>query len=79
MTTMSEKSKAKFIRWARAAGIRAIRTFGQSMGGYIASAVLLSDVNWAAAFSAGAFGAVLSLVMSLAGLPEVDEEVEDGN
>jgi hypothetical protein len=57
----------------RAMGIRALRTFAQSMLAYIGtSAVLLSDVNWIAALSAGCMGAVLSALMALAGLPEVD-------
>lgn len=57
----------------RAAAIRAVRTFAQSMLAYIGtSAMLLSDVNWIAALSAGCMGAVLSVLMALAGLPEVD-------
>lgn len=62
-------SKAFF----RAMGIRAIRTFAQSMLAYIGtSAVLMSDVNWLGALSAGILGAVLSALMALAGLPEVE-------
>lgn len=58
--------------WAKAAGIRALRTFGQSAVAFIGtSAVVLSDVNWLGALSAGVFGAVLSVLMALAGLPEV--------
>lgn len=58
----------------KAMGIRALRTFAQSMLAYIGtSAMLLSDVNWLAALSAGAMGAVLSALMALAGLPEVTQ------
>jgi hypothetical protein len=58
----------------RAMGIRALRTFAQSMLAYIGtSAVLLSDVNWIAALSAGCMGAVIAALMALAGLPEVEE------
>lgn len=64
--------------WVRAALIRSIRTFAQAMLAYIgSSAVVLSDVNWIAALSAGAMGAVISLLMATAGLPEAPEEDHD--
>lgn len=60
--------------WAKAAGIRAIRTFAQAMLAYIGTgALLLKDVNWIAALSAGGLGAVISVLMALAGLPEADK------
>ena len=60
-------------QWARAAGIRAIRTFAESMLAYIGTgAIVLNDVNWVAALSAGAFGAIIAILIALAGLPEVD-------
>ena len=59
-------------KWAAAAGIRALRTFAEAMLAYIGTgAVVLGDVNWLAALSAGAFGAVVSVLLALAGLPEV--------
>ena len=58
--------------WLKAAGIRALRTFAEAMLAYIGTgALVLGDVNWIAALSAGAFGAVTALLMALAGLPEV--------
>lgn len=58
--------------WARAAGIRAIRTFAEAMFAYIGTgAAVLGDVNWIAALSAGAFGAITALLLALKGLPEV--------
>lgn len=58
--------------WFKAAGIRAIRTFAESALAYIGTgAVVLGDVNWIAALSAGAFGAVCALLLALAGLPEL--------
>ena len=58
--------------WAKAALIRAIRTFAQAMLAYVGSeALLLGDVNWIAALSAGGLGFVLAILMALAGLPEV--------
>ena len=64
--------------WFKAALIRALRTFAQSALAYIgSSAVILSDVNWVAAVSAGALGAVISILMSTAGLLEAPEEDDE--
>ena len=61
--------------WLRAALIRAVRTFAESMLAYIGTgALILQDVNWLAAMSAGAFGAVVAILLALAGLPEVDDK-----
>ena len=61
--------------WWKAAGIRAIRTFAEAMLAYIGTgAILIGDVNWLAALSAGAMGAVMAILIALAGLPEVKEE-----
>ena len=61
-------------KWAAAAGIRAIRTFAEAMLAYIGTgAMVLGDVNWVAALSAGGLGAVLAILMALAGLPEEKE------
>lgn len=58
--------------WLKAALIRAVRTFAEAALAYIGTgAVVLGDVNWLAALSAGAFGAVTALLLALAGLPEV--------
>lgn len=63
--------KRDWTKWAAAAGIRALRTFAEATLAYIGTgAVVLGDVNWLAALSAGAFGAVVSLLLALAGLPE---------
>lgn len=60
--------------WVKAALIRAIRTFAESMLAYIGTgALILSDVNWMAALSAGAFGFIIAILLALAGLPEVKE------
>lgn len=61
--------------WTKAAAIRAIRTFAEAMLAYIGTgALVLGDVNWLAALSAGAFGAVTAILLALTGLPEVPEE-----
>lgn len=59
--------------WAKAALIRAIRTFAEAMLAYIGTgAVVLGDVNWMAALSAGGFGFVTAMLLALTGLPEVE-------
>ena len=64
-------------KWLKAALIRAVRTFAEAMLAYIGTgAVVLGDVNWIAALSAGAFGAIVAILLALAGLPEVDNEPE---
>lgn len=67
-------NKERIIKWAKAALIRAIRTFAEAMIGYIGgSAVVLGDVNWVAALSAGAFGFIMAWLLALTGLPEVED------
>ena len=61
--------------WWKAAGIRALRTVAQgALAAIGTSAVVLSDVNWVVVASTAAMAGVLSLLMSLAGLPEVKDE-----
>ena len=58
--------------WAKAALIRAIRTFAEAALAYIGTgAIVLGDVNWLAVLSAGAFGFVTAWLLALTGLPEV--------
>ena len=59
----------------RCALIRGIRTFAESMLAYIGTgAVVLGDVQWVAALSAGAMGFVVAILLALAGLPEVGKK-----
>lgn len=58
-------------KWWKAAGTRAIKTVAQTAIAMISTSVLLSDVNWAAVLSASVLAGVLSLLTSVAGLPEV--------
>lgn len=61
-------------KWFKAAGIRALRTFGESALAYIGTgALVLGDVNWIGVLSAGGLGAVMSLLLALTGLPELDK------
>ena len=59
--------------WAKAALIRAIRTFAEAALAYIGTgAFVLGDVNWLAVLSAGAFGFITAWLLALTGLPEVE-------
>ena len=60
--------------WFKAAGIRAIKTVAQTAVATIGTAVPLGDVNWVLVGSASALAGVLSLLTSVAGLPEVNNE-----
>ncbi len=60
-------------KWWHAAGLRAIRTVAQTAVAAIGSAVLLSEVNWLMVASASVLAGVLSLLMSIGGLPELDD------
>lgn len=62
--------------WFKAAGIRAIKTVAQTAVATIGTAVALGDVNWVMVASAAALAGVLSLLTSIAGLPEVNNEKE---
>lgn len=60
--------------WLRAAGIRALRTFAQTAIATIGTAAAIHEVNWIFVLSASALAALLSMLTSLAGLPEVKTE-----
>ena len=61
-------------KWWKAAGIRAVRTVAQTAVGIIGASVVLSDVNWVTVASASVLAGILSLLTSVAGLPEIKED-----
>lgn len=61
-------------RWFKAAGIRALRTVAQTALATIGTSAMLSDVNWKMVISASVLAGLVSMLMSITGLPEVKEE-----
>lgn len=64
---MSKKAK----KWMKAAGIRAIKTMAQTAAATIGTTALLSEVDWRMVISTSVLSGILSLLTSVAGLPEV--------
>lgn len=67
---MSTKTK----KWIKAALVRCVRTVAQTSVATIGAAAVLSDVNWTMVVSASLLAGLLSLLTSIAGLPEVKED-----
>lgn len=67
-------NKSKIIKWLKAAGVRAIKTVAQAAIATIGSAAVLGGVDWRLVLSASALAGLLSLLTSIAGLPEIKEE-----
>lgn len=62
-----------FKTWIKAAGIRAIKTVAQTAIATIGTSAIISDVEWVVVLSASALAGLLSLLTSVAGIPEVKE------
>lgn len=69
MNQIKENTKS----WLRAAGIRAVKTFAQTMIATIGTSAIIEAVDWKLVISASLLAAFLSILTSVAGLPEVEE------
>lgn len=65
--------------WFEAALVRALKTVAQTAIATIGTSAIISEVNWALVLSASAVAGVLSILTSIAGLPEVKESEDNGN
>lgn len=70
---MIKYSRAWWKEWIKRAGIRAIKTICQTAIATIGTATLFEEVNWLMILSASGLAGVLSLLTSIAGLPEIEE------
>lgn len=68
------KPSVDTVEWFKAAGIRAIKTMAQAAISVIGSSVVISSVDWKMVVSASVVAGVVSLLTSVAGLPEVESK-----
>ena len=70
-------NKANFTQWLKAAGIRAIKTVAQTTIASIGVSATVSEIDWVVVASTAAVAGILSLLTSVAGLPEVEGKVTE--
>lgn len=68
------RNKEYWMEWTKRAGMRAVKTVAQTALATIGTAAVMGDVNWVMVASASALAGVLSLLTSVAGLPELEKE-----
>ena len=66
------RNKEDWIEWTKAAGVRAIKTVAQTAIATIGTSAVIGDVNWMMVGSASALAGILSILTSIAGLPEME-------
>ena len=69
--------KTSITKWAKAAGIRAIKTVAQTAASLVGVGAVMSDIDWIMVGSASLLAGILSLLTSIAGLPEVKEDEQE--
>lgn len=62
-----------FLKWLKAAGVRAVKTVAQTAVATIGTSAVMGEVNWIMVGSASLLAGILSILTSVAGLPEVEE------
>lgn len=65
--------KNKLIKWAKAAAVRALKTIAQTAVATIGTSAMMDSVNWKVVISVSLLAGILSVLTSLAGLPEINE------
>lgn len=69
--------KESIKKWLKAAGIRAVKTVAQTAVATIGTSAVMGDVNWVMVGSAALLAGILSLLTSVAGLPELDNKTKE--
>lgn len=70
---------ARTKTWIKAAAVRAVKTFAQTMVASLTVGAAISDISWSTLLSVSAVAALASILTSIAGLPEVDSKAGDAN
>ena len=65
--------KEKFVKWFKAAGVRAVKTVAQTAVAMIPVGISIAEVGWGAVIGTAVLAGIVSLLTSVAGLPEVKE------
>ena len=66
-------TKNNFKEWFRCASVRALKTIAQSMIALIPAGIMISEVDWLVVLSTSVLAGILSLLTSIAGIPEVEK------